>query len=333
MSDKDPLEEMAESDSPDVSEPTSEEQIEGEVAETFEEGLTDGQEDRLGYRVADGIMNQVRSITFNLLLFVTRFAPAGNKFWKGVINAGYKGLVKSTKGAEGVGHIVKEGRIKHKPVAYKGDGGDGPIDDARWITNDGDWFKSPSNAKSTYLAAGRVPSIWASSSENELGNHIAAETAEVLDVGNEEFVFGDAQILHNQITVKGNPQQGQAMADGGNATAKHQTKEHVSVEHPGSLKDTLVPLGTEADGRVVSMEKFYQVFGQHADSEEMEEQHMMGKLEEKDPGADRAFVIKVLLIAAALVGMFVLGPPLIQALLGGGGGGGGGSVIPLLLGV
>ncbi len=310
---------------------SAEEQIEQEADETFGHGIEDGNEDQPGYRAAEAILSPIKTVTFNLLLFFTRFAPMGNKFWKGLINAGYKGLVKSTSGAEGVGHIVEEGRIKHKPVAYKQGGGDGPVDDARWITNDGEWFKSPSSAKSTYLAAGRVPSIWASSKQNELGNHIAAETAEVLDMGGEEYVFSDATIHHNQITVEGGTGQDGAMADGG--TTKHQTKEYVNTQNPGSLRDVLVPLGTEADGRVVSMEKFYQVFGEHSDSEEMEEQHMMGRLAEKDPSGDRSFVLKVLLIAAGLVAIFVLGPPLISALFGGAAGGGGGSIVPLTLGL
>jgi len=308
------------------------EQIEQEVSETFEEGVADGNEDKAGYRAAGAITDPLQTVFFNLALFFTRFAPMGQKFWSGLINAGYKGLAKSTGGAEGVGHIIEEGRIKHKPVAYKQDGGEGPIDDPRWITNDGNWFKSESGVKNTYLVAGNVPSIWASSADNEPGNEIKAETAEVLDAGGGKAVFRDAEILHSTVTVEADSD-GRAVADGGQTTRKH--REHVSIENPGSLTDVLVDLGTEADGRVVSVNKQTEIYGENSDTQEMEQQFLMGELAAKDPGANRALFIKMLLIMAGIIAIIVLGPPLVSALFGGaaGAGGGGGSVIPLTLGL
>jgi hypothetical protein len=61
----------------------------------------------------------------------------------------------------------------------------------------------------------------------------------------------------------------------------------------------------------------------------MQRQEDRGRIAEMKPGADRKFVLKVMLIAAGIIGIVYLGPMIIDALFAsGGGGGGGGGVMP-----
>lgn len=276
---------------------------------------------RAGAIAGDALAGSVRMTVVNILLFVTRFIPFSHRFWRGVVQAGYQGMLKSKGGAQAVGHIMESGRVRLEPMAYKRDHEEAPMDDPRWVTSDGEWWHGTQD--STYHF-GKVPVLWASARANELGNHVTAETAEVLDLGAGQRVHEDATVQHLSVNV--DPQShgslDEAMADGG--TIQGPT-EQVTVSDPGVLSDELVSLDEQlsADdaGRVVSMDKYYETYPETVAPEKMQEQFTMGYMAGRDPSEYKDFVMKVMLIAAGIIIAVLLGPSLIQALLGSGGGG------------
>lgn len=277
---------------------------------------------RTGARLGNALTQQVRLFVLNVLLLATRFVPLSQRFWRGVLQAGITGLHK-TAGGDAINFVVDQGRIRPEPVKFDRGGSDSPVDDPRWIDQHGNFWKSPDEAKSTYLM-GKIPVVWSSSKGNELGTHVQAEVAELLDLGKDRELYESATVSHVKMKNElpnGDPS---AVADGG--VASNQWQEYVTVEDPGTLSDVLVDLneglaGGDA-GRVVSMEKFYEVYPSTPGSEEMQTQFMLGQLAERDQGAQLRFAMKVMLIALGVIAIVVLGPPIVSALFGGGGGGG-----------
>lgn len=276
--------------------------------------------DRAGAKAGDTVAGIMRAIVINIMLFASKVIPGSNRMWQGCIRAGFSGLVK-TSSADAVGVIMEEGQMRHVPVKYDKEGGESPeINDGRWVTADGDWWKAPNEGQTTYLVPGKnpTPAIWASSSANQLGNHVQAEVAEVLDAGGEQPLMTDAKV--NVTMDATGAAAGEAVADGG----QQQWQTYATVEDPGMLEDMLVDLSHEADGRVVSAEKYYETYPSKVGPEEMEQQNLMGKLAERDTGAKLRFALIAMLIAFGIVAVVELGPPLVNAVFGGGGGGGGG---------
>lgn len=286
----------------------------------------DGAE-RTGARIGNALAGQSRLFLLNLLLLTTRFMPMSQRFWRGALQASLTGLHKTASG-DAINFIVDQGRIRPEPVKFDRGGSESPVDDPRWIDQHGNFWKSPDEAKSQYLM-GKVPVVWSSSKGNELGSHVQAEVAELLDLGKDRDLFEDATVSHVKVDAD-MPAGGQTpVADGGAVSSQWQ--EHITVEDPGSLSDVLVDLNEglsdAAAGRVVSMEKFYEIYPSSPGAEEMQTQFMLGQLSERDEGAQLNFAMKVMLIALGIIAIVVLGPPLVGGLFGGGGGG---SAVPFL---
>jgi hypothetical protein len=289
---------------------------------------------RVGAQLGDLVADSMAKFVVNILLFVTRVVPMTQKMWYGLMNAAYKGLLK-TSGGDAIMHVEEEGRLRHVPVKWKTEKDGSPMDDPRWVDQDGNWWHSNDGTKSTTLKK-QVPTLWASARANELGNSVQAEVAEVLDAGDGKTLTQSAVVnkqviqMDESATMGSN---GQAMADGGQQAG---VQEYVSVDDPGSLRDYLVPLDKAlADGdagRVVSMDKYYETYPSKVAPEKMKEQENFGRLRELSAGEMKSFVLKVMLIAGAIIAAAIMGPSLIEAVLGGGGGGGGG-VIPLVSGL
>lgn len=279
--------------------------------------------DRPGARAGAFLSRQAATFVTNLLLLITRIVPFSQRFWHGLVRAGLKGLHKSA-GGDALGFIAEQGRIRVEPVQFE-------REHTRWVTQGEEYWNAASEADNTYLIAGRIPAVWAAAEANELGSHVQAEVAEVLDLGGGVDVYESATVQDITVTRElpeggGEP----AIADGG---AQVNAERFISVADPGQYKDTLVSLGqflgADESGRVVSMNKYYETYPEVVDAEEMKNQEDRGLLAAQDPDAYRKFVIKVLLIALGMLAIFVLGPPLIGALFGGGGGGGG--IVPIML--
>jgi len=104
----------------------------------------------------------------------------------------------------------------------------------------------------------------------------------------------------------------------------------VTAQNAGFLEDQVVNLadlyyddekGELADGRVVSMESYYETYPETIDSEEMQKQEDRGKLATMN---DRNHWKIALYFMAAALAFVLLWEFLPQFLSGGGGGGGGG---------
>jgi len=282
--------------------------------------LSTGARHRAGARAGAAVSNAISTTILNLLLFVTRLVPFSWRMWRGFLNAGYRGMYKSSKKIDEIGHIVIDGQIKHVPLRYNHERGR-----YETIEDEPEWWESPAEADNEYRVAGSVPTVWASASTNELGSHVQAEVAEALDLGNDVAVYQDATVQH--VTVEDQRAGGsqQAVADGGRGRS-----EYVHVSNPGSLVDRVVDLSSDGDAKLISLEKYWQTYPSTEDPDKMEQERTIGRLMERDEDL-KDYAMKMLLIAVGgIVGVtaiLVLGP----RLLSGGGGGGGGSIIPFAI--
>jgi hypothetical protein len=283
--------------------------------------LSTGARERAGARLGAGIANAASSLVLNLLLFVTRLVPFTWRFWRGLLNAGYRGMYKSSGKIDEIGHIIIDGQIKQVPLRYNHDMGR-----YETIEDDPEWWESPAEADNEYRVAGSVPTVWASSATNELGSHVQAELAEGLDLGQDRAVYRDATVQH--VTVDASDVQAggqQALADGGRGVS-----EYVHVTDPGSLADRVVDLSTSGDAKLISLEKYYETYPATEDPEKMDQERQIGRLMEADKDMSD-YAMKMLLIAGAIVVGSLAAIHVLPQLLGGGGGGGGGSVIPFMI--
>lgn len=263
------------------------------------------------------LVDAVTGLVTTLLLALTRIVPGTERFWRGLIGAGYSGLHKST-GADVLGHIKVGGEVKIVPLEYD-------YEKSRYENSAGDYWNAGSEGEYEYRVAGTVPMVMATSAHTELGNHIQAEVAEVIDAG------GGRALHPAEVNVVLDAQPNPAMPDGGQAQAGQQLD--LEIGEVAGYTDEIVDLSTEADGRVVSMEKYYELYPSVTDPEEMKRQEERGRAAEQDRDMAK-MALKFLLIAGGIVAVAELGPPLVEALFGGGGGGGdgdGGGIIPATL--
>lgn len=278
-----------------------------------------------GAQLGDAIGSALGGFALNTSMLVSKLMPGSQRMWKGMLKASYKGVYKSDSDIDAIGHIMVGGEIKHVPVTY-----DHEAEQYQTLADDPEWWDTHGTTEDQYRV-GPVPAVWASSAANDLGSAVQADVAEAIDVGKEGYVYQDAKINHVQmLSPDAAGVNDEAVADGG--AVMNQVEEYVSVDNPGVLSDRVVDISTEADGRVVSMDKYHETYPEKTDSEKMHRERQIGRLMETD-GDKQAWAMKMLLIAVAgIIGalaVVVLGP----MLLGGGGGGGGGSVIPLTLGL
>ena len=261
--------------------------------------------------VLDEITTALAAITVRMLIGISKIIPGTERFWRGMLNAGYRGLHKSS-GADAIGHMAVGNEIKHVPLEYD-------YEKQRYENEYDDYWNVASEGDYEYRVAGRVPAVWGSAASNELGTHVQAEVAEVLDVGGEQYLYSEPNIdVVLDAAQNGQGGQGQAMADGGM---------QVNWRDMGMFDDALVDLGSE--NRIVSMHKYFETYPSVVAPEEMQLQEWRGRQAEQNRDYAK-LAMKMMLIAFGIIAVVQLGPPLIQALFGGGGGGGGGggSIIP-----
>lgn len=268
-----------------------------------------------------------------ILIGVTRVVPGGSKLWKKVIKIGY-GNLKQTSGCDRILHVMKQGRIIHRPIYWNSER-------RRWETkNGGNWWNG--GQQHNYLGPGNVPCSWAASRATELGSQVQSEIAEALDVGAGREVYRDATLQIDNVTLdaknlgngSGNPS---AVADGGTRGLSS----YVTVRNPGVLQDYVIDLneihsddeGNLADGRLVSMESYYETYPETIDSEEMQNQEDRGILAAMKDDNMWKKAMWFMALAFAFVLLWEFGPAVLGNLLGGAGGGsagGGGGGIPMI---
>lgn len=309
---------MASSSNGDTPETEAEDEAQSE-RETDATSVSDALPDRPsmaeGGRFASAVetfSSSLVNLLVSLLIGFSKILPFTERFFRGLIGAGYRGLYGTTS-SDAIGHIKVGNELKLVPVTYD-------YDKQRYENQHGDYWNVASEGDYEYRVAGKVPAVWASAASNELGSHVQAEVAEALDVGDHQPLY-DADvdvILDAQSGAQG------AIADGGQGY-------RLNVD-AGEWVDELVDLSVTGDARVVSMEKYYETYPSVVAPEEMKMQEERGKMSESDKDYAK-LALKMMLIAMAIIAIVVLGPTALELLFGGGGGGDGGSMLPMMLGV
>lgn len=279
-------------------------------------------DDEPGAKLGNAIAGAFGRFVGNMSLFTSRLVPGSAKMWRGLLQTSYKGIYKSKGSIDAIGHIIVGGNLKHVPLTYDHERGR-----YKTLADDPDWWETSSQYQDQYHV-GPVPTVFASDAANDVGDHVQAEVAKALDLGNDAYLYQSADVNHVEMEIPEGSTPGEAVADGGNV--QRQREEFVTVDNPGDLADHLVDLSTDADARVVSIDDYDETYPEKADSQKMKEERQLGRLMEKDDDMS-AYAMKMLLIAGAIIvgtiAIVVLGPMVL-----GGGGGGGGSLIPITLG-
>lgn len=244
--------------------------------------------------------------------------PKGETFWRGVHKTAMKKWLKKSDGDVFM-HYMDGGMLEFEPVEFAPEDAEEPYTRDMWVgCYSGNEWRAPSGGASTYLAHGKIPSMWAVSDATDVGDHVQARVGEALDMGLQHSLYEDATVEHYVVPEQpespdgaGGGGDGQAVADGGVRQSPVQIEEEwVDVRNPGSLKDVLVPLvDGDGKGQVVSMEKYYETYPEKTSTEEMKAHEEFGRLAEADEDEfekAKSIVMWAMLGAVGVVGLVVL---------------------------
>lgn len=143
-----------------------------------------------------------------------------------------------------------------------------------------------------------------------------------IQLGREQYLFRDAQMLH--VTVDGDEEPQRALADGG------ATQSHVSVDAPGVLQDCLVPINSRPgyDGQVISWNQYTSLAQEKADQDRIRDAKNAAWTAAKLDDMDGMDVLKWMIIIGIWSAILLFHQDIGAAISGltSGGGGGGGAV-------
>lgn len=275
-----------------------------------------------------------------LLIFAASSIPPGAVLWRRLLVKSLKNYRKATS-ADAIGFIFRpSGKVDPRAVKYLG----ADTDDAegKWATaSTGEKWGAGVEGSAVDLL-GRTPVAFFDEEDPDRVTSKYGRMAEAVDLGQVRPLYSDVQIdeviYEEAIFPPGTePEEtanGAAVADGGAqpeesrvVDREYRIRDAGGIEKvEDSIIDLSSPVGTS--GGRISFEKAKELRDETATTEEMQRQEDRGRIAELKRGADRKFVLKVFLIAAAIIAMIYLGPMVIEAIFGGGGGGGGGGVVP-----
>ncbi|MWG35895.1 hypothetical protein [Halomarina oriensis] len=260
----------------------------------------------------------------------------GKKIWKRLVVGGLWQLHKqSGSDAIGLNHLPS-GNVELVPVRHcqkLGEIGEEP----GWKEKGGDraWEASAQGNAVTFI--GRTPVVMLDDDADSIGTWLDARVTDAIDKGNMRDLY---RVDHGEFTAEitypqaGGAGAGAAVTDGG-------TNADVWTDfNPTSspiFEDTLIDLGSNEgfNGAAMSFRHYKDTDRDSTSQEKLKMAEERGKLVGMNPEQMKAFIIKVLLIVAALGAVASVGDVLLGALLGGGGGGAAdavGGVVPGMLG-
>ena len=220
-----------------------------------------------------------------------------------MVKLGYKGLYKKTSAHVVCNTIYGDGEVVPRPATMDSEKG-------RLETNNDEWWTATNGLQPTRI--GDTPVVTGIVDQHELVDHIAARTAEAVDLGKKRYQeVSETDLGTYPVSTQGAGQQ--ARADGsGTAIPEMSTFDDIWLDVSNPEPNN--------DGWIVSMKKAYDLHWDQAATEEMQNQETRGILAAKDPKRDKK---RMLLMAAMILGAFCLGlfGPALAAQLGGSAGG------------
>jgi hypothetical protein len=258
--------------------------------------------------IAGGIARTAGQISTAFAKGFIAAMPKGEHFYRGIHKTAMKKWLKKSDG-DALMHYVDGGMLDFEPVEYAPEEEDEAVEQDMWVgCYSGNRWRASAGRSQTYLAHGKIPSLWACSDATDVGDDVQARVAEALDLGNEKPLYESASVTYYGLPGGSDGGAGgEAIADGGRQAVARNV---INVENPGQLDDVLVPIADgEGEGQVVSMEKYYETYPEKIASEEMQMQEERGRLAEADEEAwDKAksIVMWAMIGAISLVGLVVL---------------------------
>jgi len=284
-----------------------------ETEETTDEGRTAAE--KIGHApgfVAGATARTAGQIATSFAQGFVAALPKGELFYRGIHKTAMKKWLKKSDGDAMMHYVDEGGMLEFEPVEFAPENEEDPYTKNTWVGcySENEW-RTPAGSAQTYLAHGKIPSLWAVADAADVNDDVQARVAEALDLGNDESLYESAQVSYYGLPGGDGSANGQAIADGG---AQAVARNVVNVDNPGVLEDVLVPIGESTDGgdtkgQIVSMEKYYEMYPEKTGSEEMRAQEEFGRLAEADEEAwDKAknIVMWAMIGALGLVGMVVL---------------------------
>jgi hypothetical protein len=278
-----------------------------------------------GVVVASWITGLIAAVGGFVVGLLTRLVPYGGRFWKALAVMSVERYHR-VAGGDAVGVNLKQsGKVDLEPVAYR----PADIEDqkrAGWQAagRDKAWEASADGREVDRL--GKAPVVFLDESASQRATAVEARVAEAIDLGRFREVLDaqNVQVVKEIVMPEAGDGQGDAaVADGG--TVEENTRlEDATID---AIQDVIVDITPDGDydGQAISMRKVKETYRQKADGEKMEEAKTYGYLAGMSMHDNRGMVIKILLIALAMIMAATMGPTLIQVLFGGGGGSAGSS--------
>jgi hypothetical protein len=267
------------------------------------------------------------------LAYASSWLPPGVVLWRRLLMKSLKNY-KSAANADAIGFVFRgSGSIDPRAVKYLGS--DTEDQEGKWATKStGEKWGAGVEGSAVNLL-GKTPVAFFDEEDPDRVTSKYGRAAEAVDMGQTRPLYTNVQVdevvAEKAIYPPGtNPEE--AIADGGHVEPEETQvlDREYRVQGGGQLVDVLIDLSSPegTSGGRISFEKAKELRAETTTTEEMQRQEDRGRISELKRRADRKFVLKVLLIAAGIIGIVYLGPMLIESLFSSGGGGGGGGVMP-----
>jgi hypothetical protein len=181
---------------------------------------------------------------------------------------------------------------------------------------------------------GKADLIHINEDDLEQGTWTEATIDAAFQLDRERYLFADAEVGITENIVAVDPSleggEGAAVADGGSEVAYQSESVDVSLERPGVLEDTLVPLTSRAgyDGQLISWNSYSNLKAEKSDQQAVRDAKNAGWMAAKLDDIGARDMLKWALILGAAGAILLFHQDIGAAISSFGGGGGGGDVAP-----
>jgi len=260
--------------------------------------------------------------------------PLAEKFWKGMVYTSVDAYHKAA-GGDALAMNARADRAEFLPVKWQ-DGED--VEDERgWKAKGRDKVWHPGNEGRGTTRLSKTPFITTDQDAPQKYSFAEARVAEAIDLGQYQPLYkADEVTMDVEIEQVVDAQNmsggaGGAVADGGVEMSYDAFIEPEKAKGM-VLADALVDIMPDGDydGMRISTTKVKEIYQEKTGSEYQKQAETRGRLAGMSRNDMKAFMFRIFLIAGMIVLGALLGPDLINALLGGGAGGGSGISIPII---
>jgi len=258
-----------------------------------------------------------------ILIGITKPIPGlKTKLWKGLTIASLRQYHRNAGGDRLGLEVQPSGELKLTPVKYRSADAIEQDEQPGWKAKGRDKTWRPTTLGQDGYRLGKVPVVPLDTDSWRATSVLESRVAEAVDMGETRPLYDvEKAELTAEIDYGNAAGNNAAVADGG-------ANLNVGFEPTSSpvFEDTIIDLGSDDwDGQAVSWEKSKELMLERTGTEEMQNQETRGEIAGQSGRDMQRFVIKVMMIAAGMIALAVIGREVVSMVFAGGGGGGEGA--------